>query len=416
MSGAPRRGHHTGLGYHATLLGDPVRVDAYDRALRELVRPGDVVLDIGTGTGLLAMLAARHGAARVHAVESAAIADVARALVAANDLDDIVQVHADDLVTMGPVEEVDLIVGDWLGRFVVDDEMLDAVAAARAWAREDTRWCPAHVDLHLGLLGSPVPGLTRWAVPLRGLDLTPVLPFARNQPARVQATPDALSAPGLCAGRVSPGDPALPALDGSFLVTRPGAAFALLGWWQAALSPGVTLSTAPGHPTHWAQIAWPMPPTPLAPGDVVRVRLEVEHPHWVWSVRVTRKGEVVLDHRGHSGETPLGEAAPAAPPDAPTLARRALESGDLNTALAHLSAAVRASDEPELHALHGQVLARAGLLVEAMDALMAAAPHPDALAWLPAVCGRLGQAREAERWRREHLRTVGPWTDPMGAA
>lgn len=417
------RGHHVALTYHTGLLSDPVRVDAYDRALRALIKPGDVVLDVGTGSGILAMLAARHGAARVHAVESGEVADVAEALVRANHLADRVTVHRADLVDMPPVEPVDLILGDWLGRFVVDDQMLDAVAAARAWARPDTRWCPGEVDLHLGLLASPVPNLTRWSIPLRGLDLTPALPLARSQPGVVQARPEVLVAPPTRVHTLTPGDLALPALQSLILVTQPSAIFAVLGWFAAHLAPGVTLDSGPGHPTHWGQIAWPVPPTPVQPGDVVRAGVQVDGLHWSWSLHIERRGQVVLDHhaRSDAGAESLGAPAPTSPAaEAAELGRQALQQGDLNAAVAQLGAAVRGAqpqDLPELSALLGTALAHAGLFTEAADALMhalSAGPRADALALLVSVTARLGQAPEAERWRREHLRHIGPWTDPLG--
>ena len=46
-----------GLAEHEEMLSDSVRVEAYHRALRRNVAPGDVVLDLGSGTGLLAFLA-----------------------------------------------------------------------------------------------------------------------------------------------------------------------------------------------------------------------------------------------------------------------------------------------------------------------------------------------------------------------
>lgn len=418
------RGHDVGLGYHAGLLADPVRIDAYDRALARLVKPGDVVLDVGTGTGILAMLAARHGAARVHAVESTGVIDLARSLVAANGLQDVVRLHHADIVEMDPIENVDLVVGDWLGRFVVDDEMLDAVAAAKAWSTVGTRWCPGPIDLHLGLLAGPVPRTTRFAVPLRGLDLSPALPAVRGLAASVNVTPEALATPPTRVHTVNPGDLLIPQLTATFLIPQASAVFALLGWWEAALAPGVTLSTAPGHPTHWGQIAWPVPPTGLQPGDLVRVTLSIEPPDWRWHVRITRRGDVVLDHTATSATSAPGAPLPRHD-DAASLGREALAAGDLNAAVTHLGAALCSLDaqDPqatELHLLHGQALARAGLLVEAFDALLAARASDDpgvrdpALAWLPAVARRLGWAHEAERWRREHLRIVGRWTDPLG--
>lgn len=51
------------------MVADRPRTDAFAAAIREVVRPTDTVLDVGTGTGILAMLAARAGARKVYAID-----------------------------------------------------------------------------------------------------------------------------------------------------------------------------------------------------------------------------------------------------------------------------------------------------------------------------------------------------------
>lgn len=81
-----RRGVHR---WHFTMLNDSERNEAYDAAIRRAVKPGDIVLDIGSGSGLLAMMAARAGAAHVYSCEAVPIiAKKARQIVAANGLSD----------------------------------------------------------------------------------------------------------------------------------------------------------------------------------------------------------------------------------------------------------------------------------------------------------------------------------------
>lgn len=63
---------------HITMLNDRVRTDAFIKGIRELVREGDIVVDIGTGTGILAIAAARAGAKHVYAIEASSIADAAQ--------------------------------------------------------------------------------------------------------------------------------------------------------------------------------------------------------------------------------------------------------------------------------------------------------------------------------------------------
>ena len=70
------------------MLDDDRRTEAYLAALTKAVRPEDVVLDIGTGTGVLAVAAARAGARHVYAVEATDIADVAERVFTANGVGD----------------------------------------------------------------------------------------------------------------------------------------------------------------------------------------------------------------------------------------------------------------------------------------------------------------------------------------
>ena len=67
-----------------------------------MVRPGDIVLDVGAGTGILSLFAARAGAARVYAVEQTSIAVLAQQLAAANGFDEIIHVIQGDILDLEP--------------------------------------------------------------------------------------------------------------------------------------------------------------------------------------------------------------------------------------------------------------------------------------------------------------------------
>ena len=97
---------------HRTMICDRVRTDAFRRAIESVVRPGDVVLDVGAGTGILSLFAAKAGAARVYAVEQTTVAVLARELATANAVGDVVQVIQGDVMDVELPEQVDVIVSD----------------------------------------------------------------------------------------------------------------------------------------------------------------------------------------------------------------------------------------------------------------------------------------------------------------
>jgi predicted O-methyltransferase YrrM len=79
--------------WHAAIVADRARNEAYDAALRDAVTPGARVLEVGTGSGLLAMMAARAGAAEVVTCEeNPVVAERAREIIARNGYADRVRV------------------------------------------------------------------------------------------------------------------------------------------------------------------------------------------------------------------------------------------------------------------------------------------------------------------------------------
>src|SRR5258708_20713975 len=93
---------------HLGLLNDVDRMQAYRQAILKTVRPGDTVLDIGTGTGIMALFSCQAGAKRVYAVDKSDIISVAREMAHANKLDDRIVFIKEEIRKIRLEEKVDV--------------------------------------------------------------------------------------------------------------------------------------------------------------------------------------------------------------------------------------------------------------------------------------------------------------------
>lgn len=116
---------------HQEMIFDEQRVDAYDRAIRQVVNKGDTVIDIGTGTGILAFLCLRAGAARVHAIDRSPVIELAKRLAEANGFADRIVFHQCDSREVEIEDSADVIVSELIGHMAFEEGMVESISDAK---------------------------------------------------------------------------------------------------------------------------------------------------------------------------------------------------------------------------------------------------------------------------------------------
>ncbi|KAM7266758.1 hypothetical protein ACFE04_008924 [Oxalis oulophora] len=141
------------------MLSDRVRMDAYYNSIFSNKHhfQNKVVLDVGTGSGILAIWSAQAGARKVYAVEATKMAAHARQLVKANNLEGVVQVIEGTMEDITLPEKVDVIISEWMGYFLLRESMFDSVICARdRWLKPTGVMYPSHARMWVAPIRSGV--------------------------------------------------------------------------------------------------------------------------------------------------------------------------------------------------------------------------------------------------------------------
>ena len=288
--------------YHRTLVADRVRVAAYHAALARVIRKGEtVVVDIGTGTGLLAFLAAKLGAKKVYAYELAEIGAVAERLKALNKLRSVELIPGRSTEIIDPPRG-DVVVTETLGNFALEEFIVETMNDARArHVKPGGVLIPSVVEQFV----APVVAarlhdeLTVWDRIGHGLDFGPARVMSLNNVYIRKLAPAELLDGGRSAAiwdRVdfSVANRMTRKGEASWTLKRPATVYGLAIWWTAALVPELDLSTSPlAEPTHWEQLFFPaLEPLRLEAGEALSAEIRTKSSEEggtdiAWSLAVT---------------------------------------------------------------------------------------------------------------------------------
>ncbi len=284
---------------HRQYLADKARVSAFRRAIREVVRPGAVVLDLGAGTGILGLLACQAGAKRVYSIDEGGMIQLAREICRANGFAGRM-IFIKGLSTRVELpERVDVVVADQIGRFGFEAGLLDYFNDARMrFLKPDGIVIPSCIDLWVAPVEAPEmwEQIEFWNGSPAGLDFRPARNLAVNTGYPIKFRPEQLLGVPIAAASVdlSAATPASLKLDASIAANRMGTLHGIAGWFTARLSKNVTMSNSPFAPRriNRMNVFFPIDrPVSLAKGSSLQIMMDILPAELLVTWRVEVSGE-----------------------------------------------------------------------------------------------------------------------------
>jgi protein arginine N-methyltransferase 1 len=299
MHAVERRESFEDIYLHEQMLADSVRLNAYRAAIERYVKPQDCVADIGTGTGVLAFLAATKLPRKIYAVDhSKKMLDYARAAARQNGIANVCFVSANSH-RFQPAEPVDVIVQEQMGVALFDEGMVETIVDVRERClRPGGRILPGRFEFYL----APVQLLDEERIPLieelrlHGLRFPPA-PIAPGSSYRFREIYPRDVAFLLCdAEPAFTFDLAALTLDQrpkQFAVNRKikrrGQLDGICMYFKATFDDDISFSTGPeASKTHWPMLLYRTPARIYDAGEMFDMQVKVpdlcEHLGWSWQI------------------------------------------------------------------------------------------------------------------------------------
>ena len=302
------------LQYHAFCLTNTgTRLTQYERAIAAVVRQGDVVLDLGTGSGLLAVLACRAGARRVYAIEASDAVQIGTLITSTTEFAERIEfVHATSQ-KVALSEQVDVIVGDIHDTFGFQPGGLASIMDVRdRLLKPGGTLIPQATELMIAPLEAAAlyaREIDVWNGCVHGVGLSSIRPFAVSHVHPGRFDSDQLLSPAAAIGTLDLARATSLHFSGSAVTTihRDGIAHGLCGCFVTTLAGDIRMGNVPGDSstTNFAQAFFPFDqPVSVAAGDEVSISID-SHDGYIarWRAAISRGGQrhAQFDHSTLNG-------------------------------------------------------------------------------------------------------------------
>jgi protein arginine N-methyltransferase 1 len=286
------------------MIADSARMEAFVQALRRAIRPESVVLDIGTGTGIFALLSCQLGARQVYAIEPNDPIQIAREIAAANGYAERIQFIQNVSTKVTLPEQADVIISDLRGVLPFSGGHLPSITDARRRflvpggvliPLQDTLWVAVveAADSYGQHYTTP------WEENKYSINMDAARYIVTNSWHKERVRPDQLLVESQCWTTLDYASIESPDVSSELTwdVSRTGTAHGFVIWFDAVLTEGIEFSNAPGKPELiYGNAFFPFSkPVSLTPSDTICISLDAKLVSddyiWRWNTLVLDQGD-----------------------------------------------------------------------------------------------------------------------------